>query len=385
MIALPRVSLSPKEKEYVLDCLSRNDIGTGRYVKKFEEEFAKYIGRSYATAVNTGTAALHLALVALEIKEGDEVIVPSFTFIATAEAIKYCGATPVFVDCNLDDWCIDVNLIEKAITPKTKAIIPVHIFGNSCEMDKIQEIAKKHNLTIVEDAAEAAGSEYNGKKCGSFSEIACFSFFGNKLITSAEGGMCLTDNPAIHEKIFLLKSHGKEKTGVLNSLPDYPKKQYLHKYLGYNYRMTNLHAAVGLGQLENIEKTLTKKREIADLYKEVFQKHGLDKHFQWQKENGKGNCWMIGILCQDGKIQDGLTRHLNSQNIETRSFFYPMHKHPFFPSTIITKDGCPKSVAEEINERGITLPNDLSMTPQELESVALAIENFLAQNTLAQK
>lgn len=380
MIALPRVSLSPKEKEYVLDCLSRNDIGTGKYVKRFEEEFAKYIGRPYATAVNTGTAALHLALVALGIKEGDEVIVPSFTFIATAEAVKYCGATLVFVDCNLDDWCIDASLIEKAITQKTKVIMPVHMFGNCCEMDKIQEIAKKYGLAIVEDAAEAAGSEYLGKKCGSFSEIGCFSFFNNKLITSAEGGMCLTDDPEIQDKIFLLKSHGKEKNDVLNSLPDYPKKQYYHRFVGYNYRMTNLHAAVGLGQLENIEKTLAKKREIAEQYKEIFQKHGLDKHFQWQKETGKSNCWMLGILCQNGEIQDQLTRHLNAQGIETRSFFYPMHQHPFFPNTIITKENYFKSVAEEINERGITLPNDLSMTYQEIESVAMMIKNFLAKS-----
>ena len=376
MITMPHMYLSPKEKEYVLDCIHNSDIGTGRYVKKFEEEFAKYIGLPYAIGVNTGTAAIHLALVALGIGEGMEVIVPSFTFIATAEAVKYCGATPVFVDCNKDDWCINVNLIEKAITKKTKAIIPVHIFGNCCEMEKIQIIANRHNLAIIEDAAEAHGSQYNGKKSGSFSDIACFSFFSNKLITCGEGGMCLTSNKALKEKIDLLKSHGKDKTEVINKLPDYPKKQYFHSYLGYNYRMTNLQAAVGLGQLENIEKVISKKREIARMYKKCFQMQGLDKHFFWQKEQGKSNFWLIGILCENAEIQDALTRYLNAHNIETRSFFYPMHKHSFFPNTIVCEDENSKSVSEEINERGIMLPNDISMDQKEVETVTQHIQNF---------
>lgn len=382
MITLPQIHLEAKEKEYLLDCLIHNDIGTGRYVRKFEEEFAKYIGIHYATAVNTGTAALHLALVAAGIEEKSEVIVPSFTFIATAEAIKYCGATPVFIDCNLDDWCIDINLIEKAITPRTRAILPVHIFGNCCDMEKIQAIARKHNLYVIEDAAESAGSEYNGKKCGSFSDIACFSFYCNKLITSAEGGMCLTNNPSFKEKIDLLKSHGKEKTEIINKLPDYPKKQYFHRFLGYNYRMTNMQAAIGLGQLENIEKILIRKREIGQMYQEVFQKHGLNKQFHWQKENGKMNFWLLGILCENAEIQDGLTKYLNEQKIETRSFFYPLHKHPFFPNTIICKNENSKSITEEINERGITLPNDISMDKNEIEIVALHIKNFFLKNKI---
>lgn len=381
MISLPRIYLSHKEKEYVLDCLSHNDIGKGKYADRFEEEFAKYIGVPYATSVNTGTAALHLALVALGIGEGTEVIVPSFTFIATAAAVKYCNATPVFVDCNLDDWCINVDLIEKAITKKTKAIIPVHIYGNCCDMKKIQSIARRHNLVIIEDAAEAHGSEYDGKKCGSFSDIACFSFFGNKMITSGEGGMCLTANKALKEKMDLLRSHGKEKREIINKFPDYPKKQYFHTYLGYNYRMTNLHAAVGLGQLENIEKIIKRKREIAEMYKESFRIHGLDKPFFWQKEVGKSNSWLIGVLCRDAVVQDLLTKYLNEQGVETRSFFYPLHKHPFFPSTIVCEREDSKSVSEDINERGIILPNDISMDKKEVNSVALLIQNFFKTMT----
>lgn len=380
MISLPRPYLGAKEKKYVLDCIRNNDISQGKYVQRLEKLFSRFIGVKYGSAVNNGTSALHIALVALGIKEGDEVILPSHTFISTASAVVYCKAKPVFVDCNIDDWCIDTTLIEEAITEKTKAIIPVHLFGNPCNMSEILQIAKKYELKIIEDAAEAHGAVYKNKKCGSFSDTSCFSFYYNKLMTTGEGGMCLTDNKQLKEHIDLLRAQGKDKIEIINKKRNYPKIQFYHKLHGFNYRLSNINAAIGVAQFEKLNSVILKKRYITKEYIYLFKKHHLEKVIVWQREQQDSKCvyWLFGILVKNGAIQDRLTRYLNKNGIETRSFFYPLHKHPFFPSTIVTQKyrHGRKSVTEELNDRGIVLPNDISMTDKEIQKVVLTIKKF---------
>ncbi len=326
MIKQPQPHIMDKEKEYVLDCLNRHDVAQGNYVRLLEEKFAGYIGVKYASAVANGTIALHLALKTLDIKEGDEVI-------------------------------------EQAITKKTKAIIPVHIYGNAADMHEICAIARKHGVFVIEDAAESHGATYDKKMTGSFSDISCFSFYSNKLMTTGEGGMCLTNSKELKDKMDMLRSQGKE---------------FKHSMLGFNYRLSNINAAVGVGQFEHLPSVLTKKKHIADLYTLLIQKHELAKHLTMQQLEKKGSSvyWLVGILAKDGSIQDKLTKHLNAHGVETRSFFYPMHMHSFLPSHLVHQSHLSKSVTQDINERGIVLPNDSSMTDEEIEKVVLAIKSF---------
>ncbi|MCH7663277.1 MAG: DegT/DnrJ/EryC1/StrS family aminotransferase [Chloroflexi bacterium] len=238
------------ELEYITECITSGWISSqGKYVKEFEEGFGSYCNRKFAVATSNGTCALHLALLTLGIGDGDEVIVPTLTFAATANAVMHAGATPVFVDSDAKSWNIDPDLIEEAITEKTRAIIPVHLYGQPCDMKKIIEIADKFDLRIIEDAAEAHGATIGNNRVGEFGDISCFSFYANKIITTGEGGMCLTDNPDYNNKMRLLRDHGKE-----------PGVYYIHNEVGYNYRMTNLQAAIGVAQLSKIEKYIKKKR-----------------------------------------------------------------------------------------------------------------------------
>ena len=235
-ISLAQPQLSGNEYKYLMDAFLSTWISSiGSYISRFEETFSNYCGVKYGIATSNGTTALHLALSALDIGSGDEVIVPDITFAATINAVLYTGAVPVIVDVEEDSWCIDPDEIEKAITPKTKAIIPVHIYGQPCNMDAICAIARKNNLYIIEDCAEAHGAEWKNGKVGSFGIISCFSFFGNKVITTGEGGMCITDSIELNEKMRILRDHGMSR-----------KKKYYHEVIGFNYRMTNLQAAIGL-------------------------------------------------------------------------------------------------------------------------------------------
>ena len=234
----------------------------GQFIKDLEEQFARYFNVNFGASTSNGTSALHLALDALGIKMGDEVIVPTLTFIASANVVKYTGARPVFVDSHPDYWCIDPEKIEEKITDRTKAIMPVHLYGHPCDMDPIVRIAKKHDLFIVEDCAEAHGAEYRGKKVGSFGIISCFSFYGNKIITTGEGGMCLTNDKELAEKIRILRDHGMS-----------PEKRYWHDVVGFNYRMTNLQAAIGVAQLAKLDKFIEKKRKIARNLQRIIEKY----------------------------------------------------------------------------------------------------------------
>ena len=231
-------------------------------LRSLKNEFAEYSDCAHGAAVSNGTVALHLALVALGIGEGDEVIVPDLTYAATINTVLHANATPVIVDVEESSWCIDPIQIEKAITRRTKAIIPVHLYGQACDMEAIMKIAKKYKLRVIEDCAEAHGAMFNEKKVGSFGDVGCFSFFGNKVITTGEGGMCVTNDTNLNERMRILRDHGMSKT-----------KRYWHEVIGYNYRMTNLQAAIGLAQLERIEKIHNNRREYENNYKDSLPNH----------------------------------------------------------------------------------------------------------------
>ena len=256
MIPVSEPNLCGNEKKYVDECIKTNWITVGKFIPLFEKKFAKYVGTKYAQTCSNGTAALHLVMMALGIGKGDEVIVPTLTFVSSANAVAFTGAKPVFVDSEKDTGNIDVSKVEKKITKKTKAVMAVHLYGHTADMAPLKKLCIKHKLTLIEDAAEALGSKYKGKMAGSLGDVATFSFYGNKTITSGEGGMITSNDKELMEKIRMLKDQGKPKGGG-----------YLHTIIGYNYRMTNIQAAIGLAQLENINKFIKKKREIAKYYK----------------------------------------------------------------------------------------------------------------------
>src|ERR1041384_62037 len=248
------------EKAYVLDCLESSWISSsGEYVERFESSFADFCEARYAISCCNGTVALHLALVALGVGPGDEVIVPTLTFIATANAVTYCGAKPVFVDVDPDSWTIDPSRIQEKITSRTRGIILVHLYGHPCDLDPILSLASRHNLFVVEDAAEAHGAEYKGRKVGALADIGIFSFYGNKVMTTGEGGMLTTNDSAIANKARLLRGQGMD-----------PQSRYWHEVIGFNYRMTNVAAAIGLAQLEKIDWHLSRRAEVNNYYRELL-------------------------------------------------------------------------------------------------------------------
>jgi perosamine synthetase len=250
--------LTGKEREYVLDCLESSWISSkGKYLPLFEDAFAKHVGVSFATGVCNGTVALHLALVALGLGPGDEVIVPTLTYIASANAITYCGAMPVFVDSLRNTWQMDPEDVLRKITPRTRAIMVVHLYGHPCDMDVIRGLADKHRLFVIEDCAEAIGTKYRDRHVGNFGDIATFSFFGNKTITTGEGGMVVTNDPTLFDRAVHFKGQGLAA-----------HRQYWHDVIGYNYRMTNICAAIGLAQLERVDDFLSRKRALAKYYAE---------------------------------------------------------------------------------------------------------------------
>ena len=354
MIPLIEPDLSGNELKYITDCIKSKWISSrGSYVKEFENKFSEYCNTSYGISTSNGTKALHLALTALGIGKDDEVIVPDLTFAATANAVLYCGAKPILVDVNRDTWCIDVSKIEDAITKKTKAIIPVHLYGHPCDMGKIMEIARKHNLFVVEDAAEAHGAEYKGRKVGSIGDIGCFSFYGNKIITTGEGGMCVTNDEKLSEKMDLLKNHGMRKERI-----------YWHDIVGYNYRMTNMQAAIGLAQLERIEFFVDRKREIARLYNSKLRDANhliLPKEQTW----AKNVYWLYSVLINDKfkLTRDELIERLKNNGIDTRPLFYPLHSMPPYKS-----EGN-FSVSDFLSKNGISLPSFINISEDQMNKI----------------
>ncbi|GEM_PF-136307 len=362
-------ALLGREREYVLDAFDTNWIShEGKYAPLFEEAFSKYCGVRHGIITTNGTNALHLALVSLGIKEGDEIIIPDFTMISSAFSVCYTGAKPVFVDADKETWNIDVDKIEEKITPKTKAIMAVHIYGHPCEMDKILEIARKHNLRVIEDAAEVHGAEYNGKKCGSIGDIACFSFYANKIITTGEGGMVITNDEELAKKCRSYKD--------LCFNTDWPRK-YLHEDIGFNYRASNLTAAIGLAQTEKIDDYVTIRRKNHQTYYDLLKDvEGLS--FQIEKTNSKNVYWMNGVVIDRAKFgisRDELLEKLRKEKIGARPFFNGMHRQP-----ALKKFGCEVSgdypVSDWLADNGLYLPSGSNLREEEIVEVCEVIKSL---------
>jgi len=357
--------LSKEAKENVNVALETDWISSsGPFVKEFEEKFAKKFGVNYAVAVANGTAALHVALLALKIGPGDEVIVPAFTMAASWMAVMYTGAKPVFVDCTLDTYNIDVNKIEEKINKNTKAIMSVHIYGHPCKMDEILEIASKYNLFVIEDAAEAHGATYKEQYAGTFGNIGCFSFYANKIITTGEGGMVVTNSDEIAQKCRKFKDlHHSEK-------------RFVHDGLGYNYRMTNLQAAVGCGELENLEKYIEKKSWMAEKYQNLLcEVNGIK--LPTTLDHVKNVYWMYSILLDEEKIgmnRDAFRNSLKDGGIDTRDFFYAPEDQPVLKDII---GGQYFTNTKEISKNGLYLPSGLAITEEQIHFVAKSIKEII--------
>ena len=364
MIPIAEPSLGEEELNNVIEAVKSGWISSkGTFIEEFERNFSKYCNRKYGVATSNGTVALHLALKALRIEKGDEVIVPDLTFVAVANTVTYCNAKPVFVDSHPDYWCIDPERIEEKVTPRTKAIIPVHLYGHPCDMDAIIDITENHNLYVLEDAAEAHGADYKGKKVGSFGDISCFSFYGNKIITTGEGGMCLTNNEELAEKMRILRDHGMNQN-----------RRYWYDVIGFNYRMTNLQAAVGVAQLEKLDKFIDKKRQIAREYSEELKDLEEKRLITLHPEMPWAKCvyWMYCILIEDnfGMSRDELMKKLEEKEIETRPFFYPVHVMP--PH----KNNKKFPIAEEIARKGVNLPSGVALKEEEVKTLVTIIEKL---------
>lgn len=356
-ISIANPILKGNEKKYVLDCLDSVWISSnGKYIKEFEDKFATFCNTKHAISCCNGTAALHLALLAYGIGPGDEIIVPTLTYIATANAVAYCGARPVFIDSDRETWNLDPKLIEQKISNKTKGIIVVHLYGHPVDMDLVMEVARKHDLFVVEDAAEAHGSTYKGRIVGSIGDVAAFSFFGNKIVTTGEGGMVVTNNDALAERLRLLKGQGMD-----------PNRRYWFPMIGYNYRMTNIEAAIGLAQLEDVTWHLSKRQEIANLYHQYLQDSVNLIELPVEKEWASHSFWMYSILLKDTvKIsRDEFMKLLEEAGIETRPVFYPMHVMPPYKEA---EENYP--VAVYIASRGINLPTHGLLTSEDIAFIS---------------
>jgi len=363
-IPIAEPDLKGNELKYVTKCIRTNWISSnGSYVPEFGEKFAKYCGVKHGIPVSNGTVALHLALLAFDIGPGDEVLIPGLTFAATANAVLYVGAKPVFLEVDRFNWCLDPKGIEKKISKRTKAIIPVHLYGHPVNMPAIMKIARKYKIFVIEDAAEAHGALVNGKKVGSFGEMSCFSFFGNKTITTGEGGMVVTNDKKLAEKVKYLRDGARDRAVSL----------YYHAQLGYNYALTNLQAAVGLAQLERINKFISRKRKIAEVYKKTFK--GFDKiEFSPEEKWARSTYWMSSIVLTDKSkaSRDRLIHRLSEANIETRPFFYPIYKLPYINHKIRLP------VVDYLASNGLNLPSGVTLTEKEALYVARTVMNILS-------
>lgn len=366
MIPVSDVKLVGKELDYVKDCIKSGWISSaGSYVDQFEKSFSEFCDCKYGVSCSNGTAALHLALESLKIQQGDEVIIPTFTMIATCNSVIYTGAKPVLIDSEPETWNIDVNKIEEKITSRTKAIIPVHIYGHPVDMGPLIELAEKYNLFIVEDAAEAHGALYKNKKIGSLGDIGCFSFYANKIITTGEGGMLVTNNKELAERAKLLRNNA------------FSKPRFIHKDFGFNYKLTNLQAAIGVAQMENADKLVELRIKNASIYNSLLKNiEGIT--LPSEKIWAKNVYWMYGVVLDNfGVTKEQLMVKLFEKGVETRSFFIPMHQQPIYKTK--KKQNFPDvigryPIAENLGKNGLYLPSGNSLTKEHIKQVVNSIK-----------
>lgn len=362
-IPINKPSITELEIEYVNDAIK---FGWGEkcydYINKFEKSFSNYLGTKYSLATSSCTGAIHLALMAMGVKQGDEVIVPEITWIATAEPILYIGAKPVFVDVLDDTWCIDPLKIRNAITSKTKAIIVVHLYGNVCEMDEIMKIAQEFNLKVLEDSAEGLGSEYKGQKCGSIGDAGVFSFHGTKTITTGEGGILVTNNESIYKNVKVLNDHGRNSED-----PD--NKPYWMRNYGYKYKMSNIQAAIGCAQIERIDELVGKKRQIFEWYRNELSKLNLILNFeQYYTTN---SYWLPTVIFKEDFNRELFFLFCKNHGIDSRPFFYPLSSLPMFKNNFLNKN------SYLIYKYGVNLPSFHEMTLDDVKYVSDVIKNFI--------
>ncbi len=355
-----------EEEENVIDCIRTGWISSeGRYVEEFERLCAQSCSMKHGIAVSGGTSALQVAVQCLPFQRGDEIILPSFTIISCATAIVEAGAVPVLVDCDSDTWTMDVAAIESKITSKTRAIMAVHIYGHPVDMDAVLSLADKYGLFVIEDAAEAHGAEYKGRKCGGMSDISILSFYANKLITTGEGGMVLTNNDDF-----------AERARSLRNLCFRPEKRFYHTEIGHNYRLTNVQAAIGVAQLHKLDNFIVRKREMAKLYNQELT--GLPLQFPIEKEWAKNIYWMYGIVLNDSVEEDPVQvmSLLKKEGIQSRPFFWPLHEQPVFNKMgLFNSESYP--VSEKIARRGFYLPSGQAITDEQIQKVACELKKIL--------
>ncbi len=356
--------LGGNELKYVSDCIDSGWVSSqGHYVKRFEKMFGDYCS-AFAVTTSSGTAALHLALVALGIGAGDEVIVPDITFAASANVVVHCGATPIFVDVSKKTWTMNPMLLEELITERTRAIMPVHLYGHPCDMDPIIRIARKNSLFVVEDCAEALGARYKSRLVGTIGDVGCFSFFANKVITTGEGGMVVTRNKELMEKISMLRDHGMSR-----------QRKYWHELAGFNYRMTNIQAAIGVAQMENLDRFLENRKVLAKEY--TTQLSNMEEVTLPYEENwAESICWLYSILIDKPKVAalvEKLIKEMKVEGIETRPLFYPLHQQP--PYFFDRSRSFP--VSEWLSKKGISLPTSNDMTVEDVGRVCRAFKSVL--------
>lgn len=368
MIPVNEPLLDGNEKRYLLECIETGWISSeGPFIKSFEEKFAGLVGRKHGIAVSNGTAAIDAAVEALGIQGGDEVIMPAFTIISCVAHMVRAGAKPVLVDSDPVTWNMDVNQIAEKITPRTKAIMVVHIYGLPVDMDPILELAAKHGLKIIEDAAEVHGQTYKGKPCGSFGDISTFSFYPNKHITTGEGGMVVSND-----------DHLADECRSLRNLCFQPQKRFVHERLGWNLRMTNLQAALGLAQLERLDEFVARKRKMGKRYSELLAGVAGIQLPLSQTEYAENIYWVYGMVLDDGIEFDaeGAMRRLAELGIGTRPFFCPMHWQPVLQRMGLF-EGESYPVAERLYRRGFYVPSGMALTEDQMEKVAECVRRIL--------
>lgn len=361
--------LNGNEKKYLNDCIDSGWISSeGPFVSQLESQFAASVGRQHGVAVSSGSAALEVAIACLKIGHGDEVILPTFTIISCAAAVVRSGAKPVVVDCDPITWNLDISQIEAKITPQTKAIMAVHIYGLPIDMDPLLTLANQYGIWIIEDAAEMHGQTYRGQPCGSFGILSIFSFYANKNITTGEGGMILTDDEAL-----------AERCRSLRNLCMQSEQRFVHSELGWNFRMSNLQAALGVAQLERLDEIVARRRQIGLMYIDMLNDVSCLQLPLTQTNYAQNIYWVFSVVLRDNAPYDNAKEvidQLRSHRIGSRPFFWPMHLQPIFLSMgLFATTTCP--VAEKIAKRGFYLPNSLAITEQEIKTVVSMLRKIL--------